>query len=204
MATKVIREFVAVRPNLQIPNMLQERLNKKRLSKNSYQLFADYLKSIGEVETADKVAKEAKLNKIKEAVVTKEVKNKVEDNIINKEINEEIDGSIQDAIEDGVERGVQEAIAKSVEPIAKSVEPIDMTQVKDEVMELVKMQNQKIDVLTKMFETYQEKINHLDTIIEMMSKTEMTKTDARTKVSTDPRKTPMPFERFAMRSRLAK
>ena len=105
MATKLIREYVDVRPNLKLPETLQDKLRMKRLNKKIYQLFVDYFTSIGEAELADDLIREAKLR-----VAKKEIK----DGIVKLEKEEVKTGNPPEAVLEAAGEAIVELVEAAV------------------------------------------------------------------------------------------
>jgi hypothetical protein len=209
MATKLIRDYVDETPNLELPENLKEMLQMKRLSKKVYKPFVEYFNSIGEMDLANELLREAKL--VKKGI--KQISPKPDE-------EDSIDGdAFEDAVEDAIGDGVQDAVAdliRSSEDSAQAAnapllaklsrrlnELYDLTKnFMIQMQEQVKATQEQIKATQETSKSQGAKLAHLGTVLEMMNKNEMVKTDSRTDSGLVVAGPVMSLaERFAMKSR---
>lgn len=187
MATKMIREFAS---SNEIPQVLRDCLKgKKRLDKNIYLKFVEYLDGLD-----DREMQKLKKDIIREGKLVYKSKNRkktVEDeDEEDDESDEDDEGDEGDAIDVAINEAVAEAVADVVEDtiegrtnsevdikklIESSVEGIVKSNINKYMDENVKkyieeMLNKKMSELNSPMES---KVKHLTTVLEMLNKNEV-------------------------------
>jgi hypothetical protein len=196
MATKLIRDYVDETPNLELPENLKEMLQMKRLSKKVYKPFVEYFNSVGETDLANELLREAKL--VKKGI--KQISPKMDE-------EDSVDGdTFEDAVEDAIGDGVQDAVADLIGDaplLAKLNELYDLTKkFMIQTQEQVKATQEQVKATQETSKAQGAKLAHLGTVLEMINKNEMVKTDSRTDSGLPTAGPVMSLaERFAMKSR---